>query len=245
LLAQHEANRDSRDPRSVHYVLGVSHLLTDYTKLSVELYHKEYSDSPIDPDQPSLFLVDELFYRYGFYTQHGSLAADGSAQSTGVEATLQKRLARDVYGLVSASYSRSRYRGSDLVWRSRVFDNRLILGMEGGYKPSNNWEFSARWIFAGGVPYTPFDVTRSAELNRAVLDEDRVNQERLTNYHSLNLRFDRRFHFSGSNLIVYLSVWNAYNRKNVASYYWNEIKRSPDLIYQWSALPIFGLEYEF
>ena len=61
LLAQHEANRDSRDPRSVHYVLGVSHLLTDYTKLSVELYHKEYSDSPIDPDQPSLFLVDELF----------------------------------------------------------------------------------------------------------------------------------------------------------------------------------------
>ena len=72
-----------------------------------------------------------------------------------------------------------------------------------------------------------------------------MNQERLSNYHSLNIRFDRRFHFSGSNLILYLSVWNAYNRKNVASYYWNEINRSPDLIYQWSALPIFGLEFEF
>ena len=245
LLAQNEENRESRDPRSTHYVLGVSHMLTDYAKLSVEFYHKEYVDSPIDPDQPSLFLVDELFYRYGFYTQHGSLVADGSAQSTGVEATLQKRLARDVYGLLSASYSRSRYRGSDLVWRDRVFDNRLILGVEGGYKPSNNWEFSARWIFAGGVPYTPFQLERSAELNRAVLDDSRVNQERLANYHSLNVRFDRRFHFSGSNLIVYLSVWNAYNRKNVASHYWNEINRSPDLIYQWSALPIFGLEYEF
>jgi hypothetical protein len=245
LLAQNEANRQLNDPRATHFVLGLSHMLTDFTKLSLELYHKEYTNSPIDPEQPSLFLVDELFYRYGFYTQHGTLTDSGNAQATGVEVTLQKRLARDVYGLLSASYSRIRYQGSDLVWRNRVFDNRLILGAEGGYKPSNNWELSARWIFAGGVPYTPYDLGRSAELNRAVLDESRINQERLANYHSLNVRLDRRFHFSGSNLIFYLSVWNAYNRRNVASYYWNEIEGVPDLIYQWSALPIFGLEFEF
>jgi hypothetical protein len=245
LLAQNEGNRESSDPRATHLVVGLNHFLTEHTKLSVELYHKEYTRSPIDPEQPSLFLVDELFYRYGFYTQHGTLTDSGRAQSTGVEVTFQKRLARDVYGLVSASYSRTRYRGSDLVWRNRVFDNRLILGIEGGYKPSNNWEFSARWIFAGGVPYTPYDLDRSAQLSRAVLDENRVNQERLSNYHSLNVRFDRRFHFSKSNLIIYLSVWNAYNRKNVASHYWNEIEGAPDLIYQWSALPIFGFEFEF
>lgn len=245
LLAQNEANRELRDPRATHYVMGLSHLLTDYAKLSVELYHKEYVDSPIDPEQPSLFLVDELFYRYGFYAQHAQLVADGGARSTGIEATLQKRLARDVYGLLSASYSRARYRGSDSVWRDRVFDNRVILGVEGGYKPDNNWEFSARWIFAGGVPYTPFDLDRSAELKRAVLDETRINRERLSDYHSLNVRLDRRFHFGGSNLIVYLSVWNAYNRRNVASYYWNEIEGSQDPIHQWSALPVFGIEYEF
>jgi len=226
-------------------VLGLNHMLSEFAKLSVELYHKQYADLPIDPQQPSLFLVDELFYRYGFYTQHESLNSDGVAQSTGVEVVLQKRLARNVYGLLSASYSRARYRGSDSVWHNRVFDNRLILGAEGGYKPSSKWELSARWIFAGGVPYTPFDVARSIELNRAVLDENRVNRERLSNYHSLNVRVDRRIHFSGSNLIVYLSVWNAYNRKNVAAYYWNELERSPGLIYQWSALPVFGLEYEF
>jgi hypothetical protein len=245
LLVQHEGNLQSSDPRSTHFVLGVGHMLTDFTKLNLELYHKEYSNAPIDPGQPALFLVDELFYRYGFYTQHGVLADNGRAQSTGVEVTLQKRLARDVYGLLSASYSRSRYQGIEPVWRDRVVDNRLIVGVEGGYKPSNNWEFSARWIFAGGVPYTPFDLVRSAELNRAVLDPGRINEERLASYHSLNVRFDRRVHFSGSNLILYLSVWNAYNRKNVASYYWNEIEGEPDLIYQWSALPIFGLEFEF
>ena len=61
----------------------------------------------------------------------------------------------------------------------------------------------------------------------------------------MNVRFDRRFHFSGSNLVFYFSVWNAYNRKNIASYFWNEMENKQDVIYQWSLLPIFGLEYEF
>jgi len=42
-----------------------------------------------------------------------------------------------------------------------------------------------------------------------------------------------------------LSVWNAYNRKNVASYFWNQNKNEQGVIYQWNMLPIFGLEYEF
>jgi hypothetical protein len=46
-------------------------------------------------------------------------------------------------------------------------------------------------------------------------------------------------------MIVYLSVWNAYDRRNIASYYWNEIERKPDEILQWSRLPVFGIEYEF
>jgi len=44
----------------------------------------------------------------------------------------------------------------------------------------------------------------------------------------LNIRADRRFHFSGSTLIVYLSVWNAYGRENVSSISWNEIENNPE-----------------
>jgi hypothetical protein len=40
-------------------------------------------------------------------------------------------------------------------------------------------------------------------------------------YHSLNLRADRRFTLRRSSVIAYISVWNAYDRANVASYYWN------------------------
>ncbi len=245
LLAQRPTDDVLEDPRALHLVVGVNHRLAEYTRLTVEAYHKEYDHLPTDPTQAPLFVLDELFYDYGFFTYHARLTDGGRARTTGAEVTLQKRLARNVYGLVSAAYFRTRYRGADEVWRDRVFDNRLVFGAEGGYKPNRSWEFSARWLFAGGPPYTPLDTAQSAQLNRAVLDERRINLARYPAYHSLNVRFDRRFYFSGSNLVVYLSVWNAYNRKNVAAYYWNGVEGRQGTIYQWSALPIFGLEYEF
>ena len=245
LLAQRPENGSLDDPRAIHVVAGLNQRLGEYTRLTIEAYHKAYDRLPLDPGQAPLFVLDELFYDYGFFTNHARLTDGGRARSTGVEATLQKRLAQNVYGLVSAAYFRTKYRGADEVWRDRVFDNRVVFGVEGGYKPNRSWEFSARWLFAGGPPYTPLDTTRSAQLNRAVLDESRINLARYPSYHSLNVRVDRRFYFSGSNLVVYLSVWNAYNRKNVAAYYWNGVEGGQGTIYQWSALPIFGLEFEF
>ena len=60
---------------------------------------------------------------------------------------------------------------------------------------------------------------------RIAIHVNRINEARYPDYHSLNLRFDRRFYFSGSNLVLYVSAWNVYDRKNVASYFWNEIPR--------------------
>ncbi|MCI0514816.1 hypothetical protein L0128_16500 [candidate division KSB1 bacterium] len=190
-------------------------------------------------------MIDDAYYQEGFFFNHPHLTDNGRAVSRGIEIMLQKKLAEKLYGLVSGAYFTTRYQGLDGSWRNRAFDNRLILSAEGGYKPNSKWEFSGRWIYAGGRPYTPFNLTASEKLNRAVLDEQRINAIRFPAYHSLNLRFDRRFHFNHSNLIAYLSIWNAYNRKNIAQQYWNQFKRQPDRIYQWGLLPIFGLEYEF
>lgn len=245
ILSQREENKDLKDPVAYHYILGINHLLTENTRLTLEVYDKEYDNFPLDPTTPTLFVLDELSYRYGFFFDHATLVDNGKAYSRGVELTIQKKLAADFYGLVSGSYFRSRYQDLNGVWKDRVFDNRYTFSAEGGYKPNNKWEFSLRWIYAGGAPYTPFDTTASAMIHRGVFDNNRINEARYPDYHSLNIRFDRRFNFKGSNLIFYFSVWNTYNQKNVASYYWNEIENKKDTTNQWGLLPIFGLEYEF
>ena len=100
-------------------------------------------------------------------------------------------------------------------------------------------------IYAGGVPYTPFNIEASVASNTGIIDNNRVNEDRYPAYHSLNVRVDKRYNFEKSDIILYISIWNAYNRQNVAHYYWNSFNNSQDTIYQWTLLPIFGIKYEF
>lgn len=64
-------------------------------------------------------------------------------------------------------------------------------------------------------------------------------------YHSLNVRLNRRFVFSGSVLTGYVALWNAYGRENISSYYWNQVDNRRDTFHQWGFLPVFGLEWKF
>jgi len=64
-------------------------------------------------------------------------------------------------------------------------------------------------------------------------------------YHSLYLRVDRRFIFKKSSLTGYFTLVNAYNRGNVARYYWSSQKKGMDTLYQPPLLPIIGLQYDF
>jgi len=226
--------------------LGINHLVNENTRLTIEVYDKEYDHFPLNPTQPSLFIMDQTVYQE-FFLNHERLVDNGKAYARGVEIMVQKKLAQDIYGMLSGSYFRSRYRDYNGVWRDRIYDNRYMCNIEGGYKPNNEWEFSLRWTYAGGAPYTSFDIAASEAAHRGVYDESHINGKRLPDYHSLKLRVDRRFHFSDSNLIAYLDVWNVYGRKNISSYSWNEMDNQQEKFRQWtnSTLPIFGLEFEF
>ncbi|MBI5726917.1 MAG: TonB-dependent receptor [Ignavibacteriales bacterium] len=243
ILAQNDAFNNLSVPRADHFILGMSRMLSESTRLSIEGYYKEYSSFPVDPRQPTEFMFDQVM-KNGLFLTHAELKDNGKAVSKGIELLIQKKLADEIYGLFSLGYSKAKYRGYNNTWYDRMYDNRVNLTAEGGYLPGSNWEFKLRWSYAGGAPYTPFDMVASENNHKGVLDINGVNSKRLPDYHSLNLRVDKRFNFERSNLLVYLSVWNAYGRKNIAAYEWNEIKNKKDEMLQWSALPVIGVTYE-
>lgn len=244
LLSRDADYTDLEEPTSCHAVVGLRQLLADDTRLVVEAYMKRYRNFPYDPSQPGYFVLDGLSSEQDLYAFE-NLISGAEARATGIEVTFQKRLVSGFYGMLAGSYSVSEYRSPTEEWRRRIFDNRWICTLEGGYRLDRNWEFSCRWMFAGGRPYTPLDLAACEKFNRTILDETRINAERYPDYHSLNIRVDRRFHFSESSLICYASVWNVYNRRNVTATYWNQIDRKEDCIHQWGMMPILGVEFEF
>lgn len=244
LSAQKDEFNNLKNPKSIQTIIGITRMLGESTRLTLEFYNKSYHDFPVDPTQPNLFLFDQAAME-NLFLPHHQLLSVGAANSKGVELTIQKKLAKDFYGLLSGSYSKATYEGYNGIKYDRIYDNQFNFAIEGGYKPNESWEFSLRWLYAGGAPYTPFNEAASLAAFKGVLDVSQTNSKRLPDFHSLNIRADKRFHFQSSTLIVYLSVWNAYARENIAAYTWNEIDNKPDKEKMWGLLPVFGIEFEF
>jgi hypothetical protein len=244
LLAQRASYRDLDVPKAGHYVLGVQHMLSDETRLTVEAYYKGYRSFPQSPAAPDIFVVDDILYNNDFIRSSSELVSNGRAESYGAELTLQRKFAGDFYGLCALSLYRSRYRTMSGAMKDRAFDNRVTFSIEGGYELSDTWELSARWIYAGGAPYTPFDLEASTAAHTGIIDTTRINGARYPDYHSLNIRLEKRFNFASSGIVAYVSVWNVYNRQNIASYYWNNYRNEQGAQKQFGILPIFGIEWD-
>lgn len=245
ILAQNEKFRSIDVMKSAHYILSFSHLITPETKLTIELFDKEYTNLPIDPSQPYLLLVDETMKSANQILEHSAVVSGGKAFTRGIELVVQKKLAEKLYGMISASYSVSKYTDLTGKERNRNYDNRFNFSVEGGYKPNDSWEFSLRWLYAGGRPITPVNEVLSTQKNQLVLFENKVNGDRLPDYHSLNIRADKRFNFDNSNLIVYLSISNIYGRDNIYGYEWDENKNKKSDAIMWKTMPILGIDFEF
>ena len=243
LAAQSDENRRLADPQALHAVGGVDYQLAPEVLVTVEGFWKGYTDVPEStPESPLQVPAYALDARGGFT---GPLQSTGEAEAYGAELLLQKKLARGLYGLVSAAYVRARYEDLTGTWRSRDFDTRGQVSVVGGWKPNARWELSARWSYLGGRPTTPIDAARSVEAGGEVRDFSRVNESRLPAYHSLFVRGDRRWRVRSTEIVAFVSLWNAYGRDNADDLFWNVREASVDQRSQFGTLPIVGLEVAF
>ncbi len=211
-LVSNASNRNLRYVTVDQYVAGVEYLLRSDVKVSLETYQKIYSDYPASTTRPYLVLANtgagfggssDGFAAFGI----DPLVSTGSGEAYGVELFLQKKFSEvPCYGLVSISWNESRFAGIDGVTRSSAFDQRWIINLGGGYILNDRWEFSGKFRFATGRPYTPYNA--DGTQNIAAYNSNRIDAN-----HSLDLRVDRRWNFERWNLITYIDVQNVYNRK--------------------------------
>jgi hypothetical protein len=244
LLAQQDAFKKLRDPVSRHYILGLSQFLSDDIRFNIEVYQKSYNHFPLDPTQPSLFIMDQPVYE-GFYLNHSTLVDEGTAYSRGIELMLQKKMSDKLYGTASTTWFRSRYRDAAGLRRNRAYDNRYMASVDLGFKPTPSIEISARWISSGGMPYTPYNWESSRDNQAGIIQTDAIHTGRLKAYHGLHVRLEHRANFAQSNLTAYLEIWNVLNRENLDTYDWNDRANSDMAGSGIERAPILGFEFEF
>ncbi|MBN1939872.1 MAG: TonB-dependent receptor [Candidatus Aminicenantes bacterium] len=244
ILGVSAGTRDNRNPWAGHILFGLSHELVSGFRWTLDLYDKSYRRMPLSPEEPDFPVLDSCV-DYGIYRSFSVVTDDGLARSRGLELTLEKTPGGVWHGVVGLNLFRSRFQDALGRWRDRLNDNRYVLTVIGGLRLAKRWNLGLRFDLAGGVPYTPFDLERSREVNSAILDTSRTDAARYPDYISVSLRADREFRFRKSVLLAYISILNALDRENVARYYWDRIDNKPGAIPQTPILPVFGLEYRF
>lgn len=239
---------DVRNPRELkplhadQIVVGWQKLLRPDLKLQIEAYGKSYADYPSRVFRPRAVLQPSGFDNVTNDIPFGlePLLAQGTGSVRGAEVLLQKRLSEiPVYGLISASYNRTRFRGLDGRTSIGAFDSPLVFNGLLGWRPNARWEFSGRVRTAAGLPTTPF-------TNDGRLDFTRYNDgDRLPTFFALDLRVDRRWVFRRSQLVTYLDVQNATSRQNVSQIAWDARLRAPKADASIGVLPSIGVNWEF
>ena len=243
-----------------HFILGSEFDLTNNMTVNLEGYWKDfnqltninrnkiYADSQQNADVPDLLKKD-------FTKETGD--AYGFDVSLKYEDKHWYLWAVYALGFVTREYEKAVEDGVELTQYAPHFDRRhninLILTYTAGAK--REWEFSGRWNFGSGFPFTQvqgfyeyysfqdgvnFDYTNTNGQLGVLYGE--LNGGRLPTYHRFDIDVKRKFFFSENvNLEVDLSVTNIYNRNTVL--YVNLV--TSDVARQLPILPTLGLTLSF
>ncbi|RAW03559.1 TonB-dependent receptor [Pseudochryseolinea flava] len=200
--------------RSKHLVSGVEFNLKKNSRITLEGFYKWYDRYPfLLEDSISLANLGADFGVIG----NAPVNSTSVGRSYGVEFLFQQKLYNGYYGLFSCTYVRSEFKHRDNRYRPSSWDNRLLMSLTGGKKFGKNWELGVRWLFTGGSPYTPYNLRETVRRENwdvrpyGIPNYDLLNSERISAFHQLDFRIDKKYFFKRWSLNVYFDVQNAYN----------------------------------
>ncbi len=224
-------NSTVANEQAIHAILSFKTIVTEGLRLTIEPYYKKYNDL--------IARKDRISWDY---------ANTGDGYATGIDFGLLKRLDDQWYGQLNYSYaiSKRRDRAGEEFYDSD-FNQPHVINLLVGFEYDKNWAFSAKWKYATGRPTDSFIIHDNVHGAQGPLRYSQEitseNGERLDDFHTLNVRVDRRIQLGSFALVAFLDVLNAYGRLNVNEARFLETDGTIDKR-GFKIIPTFGLKLE-
>lgn len=210
-------NKNAKYQRSIHYTTGLEFLPDEGLRFTIEGFYKQYSQVPISVRNGiSLANLGTDFTLLG----NEAVVTTGKGKAYGIEFFAQKKLTNRFFGILSYTFYRSLYAGTNGKLIASSWDNRHLLSVTWGYKFPRNWELGLKFRYQGGAPYTPFDETLSRlnYLSQGVgtLNYALLNTNRLSGFNSSDVRIDKKWNLRKTTIDLFIDITNWYVAKNPA-----------------------------
>lgn len=218
--------------KSKHLVVGVEYDFIDHLTANAEFYMKSF-DQLLNMNRNQLYDASDPAYQHGgVFEQPAYYLTDfiiEEGRATGVDFSLCYELERlYLWATYSIGYVE---RTDENITYNPHYDRRNTVNLLCTYSAGKNheWEFSGRWSYGSGFPYTQtMGVYEDVNFNHGIgssywtengtfgVHYGEVYAGRLPNYHRLDLGVKRKFNLGSHSILdLNLSVTNVYNRNNI------------------------------
>ncbi len=200
-----------------HFIVGAERTFKDKALLSVEGFYKDYFQYPINKFTGSSLANSGA--DYSSVSGATEVLSIGKGRAVGAELLYRLRL-KTFYIIAAYTFVRSSFTDTTDTYIPSSWDSQHLLTLTGSKEFKKNWVLGFKWRFSGGLPYTPYDLATSSNIqvwnafNQPVFDYAKLNAERFDPFHQLDIRVDKRFYFEKLTLMIYFDIQNAYNFKN-------------------------------
>ncbi len=199
-----------------HLVAGIEYQRNRDARFTLEGFFKSYRNYPFS-------IIDSISLAnkgadYGTYGDE-EVRSLSKGRAYGMEVLWQERNLAGFNLILSYTLVRSEFQNPGDRFIPSAWDNRHIINFTASRKLKGNWDIGTKWRFVGGSPYTPYDLEKSSLItawqanSQGYLDYTRFNQERLSNFHQLDIRVDKSFFFKRWTMMLYMDIQNVYNFK--------------------------------
>lgn len=204
-------NQDNKYTYCDHLVLGVEYLPTSSTRITVEGFHKSYGNYPISL-RSGISLANQGA-DFGILGNEPTLTI-GRGRTYGFEVFFQQKLTKRIFATFSYTWFVSEFSGRDGKLIASAWDNRNLISSILGYKFNKGWEIGLKYRYAGGSPYTPFDLDASRanylSSGNGVLDFTQLNTLRLQSFSQVDFRVDKKYNFKRVTLDLFIDIQNLF-----------------------------------
>ena len=231
-LTQSVGNPNLSTSQASHYVLEFTRQVSEGTEFKFAGYYKDLANLVTNDD-------DMIYLNQGV----------GFAQGT--EVFLRHRAGDRFLGWGSYAYGLSKRRDRpEELYRYYSFDQTHVATLAATYRLTPTWEIGVKWQYRTGNPYTP---VQGATLQTDPRNGESIyiptyaetNSGRLPPYHRLDVKLSKAFRFERWEMSLFLELLNAYNRKNLLDFSYNDDYTEKDEIYQFPIIPYLGVTTEF
>ncbi len=208
-------NKSMKYIRSTHYVLGTQYLPNEALRFTVEGFFKQYANYPVSA-KSGVSLANQG-------SDFGSIGSEllnsiGKGECIGAEFFMQQKLTKKIFYVISYTFVRSKFSGINEKLIPSSWDNQHLISATMGYKFKRGWELGLKYRYAGGAPYTPYDMAASRQnyllLGTGVLDNNQLNTLRLQSFNQLDFRLDKKINYKRTSIDIYLDFQNILAFKN-------------------------------